>query len=191
MKGRDSGMPEADYWNSFFDAECIIRTMFDGKNCEGNIVEFGSGYGTFTFPAAKYSTGTVFALDIESDLVERLQKMSEESSIRNIHVKKRDFVVDGTGLETETQSHAMIYNLLHLEQPVALLQEAHRVLHKDGKLSVIHWRSDITTPRGPALNIRPTIEQCKAWLKIAGFNNIQNVDLHKCCQFHYGIVAHR
>ena len=25
MKGRDNGMPEEDYWNSFFDAECIIN----------------------------------------------------------------------------------------------------------------------------------------------------------------------
>ena len=163
-------MPEADYWNScFFDAECIIRTMFEEKDCEGNIVEFGSGYGTFTFPAAKNSTGTVFALDIEPDLIERLQQKAKEGSVRNIHADVRDFVANGTGLESGTQPHAMIFNLLHLEQPVELLQEAHRLLGKGGKLSVIHWRSDIPTPRGPALDIRPTPEQCKDGLKLQDF----------------------
>ena len=191
MKGRDSGMPEADYWNSFFDAECVIRAMFEEKDCEGNIVEFGSGYGTFTFPAAKYSTGTVCALDIEPDFIEQLQQKAKERSVRNIHADVRDFIANGTGLDSGTQTHAMIFNLLHLEQPVELLQEAHRVLRKSGKLSVIHWRSDIPTPRGPALDIRPTPEQCKRWIEAAGFHAIQNVNLLECCQFHFGIVARR
>jgi ubiquinone/menaquinone biosynthesis C-methylase UbiE len=191
MKGRDSGMPEDDYWNSFFDAECVIKKMFGEKGCQGNLVEFGSGYGTFTFPAAKHSRGTVFALDIEADLIERLHQNSKERSIQNIDAEVRDFVSNGTGLDCETQSHAMIYNLLHLENPIELLKEAYRVLQPGGKLSVIHWRSDIPTPRGPALDIRPTPEQCREWIESAGFHLIQNVDLSECCKFHFGIVAIR
>ncbi len=64
MKVRDSGMPEEDDWNNFFDAECVIKKMFGEKGCQGNLVEFGSGYGTFTLAVAKYLTGTVLALDI-------------------------------------------------------------------------------------------------------------------------------
>tara|TARA_B100001964_G_C13990415_1_gene490391 strand:+ start:138 stop:713 length:576 start_codon:yes stop_codon:yes gene_type:complete len=189
MKGRDSGMPEEDYWISFFDAECIIKKMFGVNGCQGDVVEFGSGYGTFTIPAAKYSTSMVSAFDIESELIERLQQKTKEQSITNIHAEVRDFVADGTGLEAETQSHAMIFNLLHLENPVELLKEAHRVLGIGGKLSVIHWRSDIPTPRGPSLKIRPTPEQCNEWIEIAGFHTIQDVDLLEYCQFHFGIVA--
>jgi ubiquinone/menaquinone biosynthesis C-methylase UbiE len=85
----------------------------------------------------------------------------------------------------------MIYNLLHIEQPVALLKEAHRVLERGGKVSVIHWRSDLPTPRGPSLAIRPTPEQCKVWLTAAGFQTIQDVNLNDCCQYHFGIVAQR
>ncbi len=161
------------------------------KGYHGNLVEFGSGYGTFTLAVAKYLTGTVFALDIEADLIARLRQKSNERAIRNIHAEVCDFVADGTGLEAETQSHAMIFNLLHLENPVDLLKEAHRVLQSGGKLSVIHWRSNIPTPRGPARNIRPTPKQCKRWIRDAGFHLIQDVDLSECCPFHFGIVATR
>lgn len=191
MKGRESGMPDEAYWRTFFDAECVIRNFFGEARLQGNVVEFGSGYGTFTLPAAQYTDGTVLALDIEPDLIEWLRQKVAAQALQNVRAEVRDFVHDGTGLATATQAHAMIYNLLHIEQPVALLKEAHRVLESGGKVSVIHWRSDLPTPRGPSLAIRPTPEQCKVWLTAAGFQTIQEVNLHDCCQFHFGIVAQR
>nr|VFJ53381.1 MAG: Methyltransferase domain-containing protein [Candidatus Kentron sp. DK] len=190
MKARDSGMPEEKYWSSFFDAECIIKRLFGG-HIRGDIVEFGSGYGTFTLPAAKDTDGRVFALDIEANSIERLHREAEKAAIGNIRAEVRDFVADGTGLNGESQAHAMIYNLLHLENPVALLNEAHRVLRPGGVLSVIHWRSDIPTPRGPAPEIRPTPALCREWMENARFRFIRNVELSECCRFHFGMVAIR
>lgn len=189
MKVRESGMPDEEYWNSFFDGECVIKKMFGDDGCPGNLVEFGSGYGTFTLAAARHAQGTVFAFDIEAVLVERLRQKSTDQAIENIHTEVRDFVAAGTGLEPATQFHAMIYNLLHVENPIELLREAQRVLRSGGRLSVIHWRSDIPTPRGPALEIRPTPEQCKVWIAAAGFHHIQDIDLSECCPYHFGIVA--
>ncbi len=187
MKGRDSGMPVEEYWNSFFDAECMIRTLFGEEGCRGNVVEFGCGYGTF--PAARHTTGTVYAFDIESGLIKQLRARAQRDTVPNIVAEVRDFVARGTGLESGSQNHAMIYNLLHIENPDGLLREALRVLRPNGKLSIIHWRGDVPTPRGPALEIRPTPEQCKAWLETAGFREVRRIDLRKCCQFHFGIVA--
>jgi SAM-dependent methyltransferase len=85
----------------------------------------------------------------------------------------------------------MIYNLLHLENPEALLAEAYRILKSDGVLSVIHWRSDIPTPRGPSLSIRPSLEQCRRWMTQAGFKAIELVDLQHCCPFHFGLIGRR
>ncbi len=191
MRVRDSGMPDESYWNSFFDAECMIKKLFGIAGCKGNVVEFGCGYGTFTFPAAKHSQGAISAYDIQPELIEQLQEKSEERSLTNIQAKVRDFIADDTGLDSQSQTHAMIYNLLHLENPVGLLSEAYRVLVVGGKLSVVHWKSDIATPRGPSLEIRPTPEQCKTWIKDAGFRSIQGVDLRECCPFHFGVIAYR
>ena len=189
MKGRESGMPAESYWSSFFDAECVIRETFKAEVCQGDVVEFGCGYGTFTFPAAKQVSGTVHALDIEPDLIARLQARAKREAITNIVAECRDFVAHGTGLESGSQCHAMIYNLLHIENPGRLIREARRVLHPSGRLSVIHWRSDIPTPRGPSSEIRPTIEQCMTWIEAAGFREVRAIDLQHCCPFHFGIVA--
>jgi len=189
MKGRESGMPDEDHWSSFFDAGCVIRAFFGGKGCRGNVVEFGCGYGTFTFPAARQATGTVYAFDIEADLIDSLGLKAKREAVSNIVAETRDFAVHGTGLGPGSQRHAMIYNLLHIGNPTALLREARRVLHPSGRLSVIHWRGDIPTPRGPSAEIRPTPEQCQAWIEEAGFRSARVIDLQECCQFHFGILA--
>ena len=189
MKGRESGMPEEDHWNSFFDAECVIRKLFGEEGCPGSVVEFGCGYGTFTFPAARHAAGTVYALDIEPDLIGRLQLRAKQEAVPSIDAKIRDFVANGTGLESGSQSHVMVYNILHIENPDALIREAHRILTPNGRLSVIHWRSDIPTPRGPSLEIRPTPFQCKAWIEASGFRDARMIDLEDCGRFHFGIVA--
>ncbi|MCB0185803.1 MAG: class I SAM-dependent methyltransferase [Caldilineaceae bacterium] len=189
MKGRESGMPEETYWRTFFDVECIIQKLFGAERLRGNVVEFGCGYGTFTLPAAQHTGGIVTALDIEPELVDALRRKTDARSIQNIQIEHRDFVSDGTGLLAATQAHVMIYNLLHLENPVALLCEAYRVLSPDGRLSVIHWRSDMPTPRGPSLAIRPTPEQCKSWIAAARFHTVHDVNLQDCCQYHFGMVA--
>ncbi len=189
MKGRESGMPQEDYWSSFFDAECVIKKLFKDDPCKGDVVEFGCGYGTFTFPAARHSTGTVHTFDIEPDLVVSLCPKAEREGISNVTATVRDFVATGTGLAPGSQAHAMIYNLLHLENPCELIKEARRVLGPSGRLSVIHWRSDIPTPRGPSMDIRPTPEDCVAWIKASGFGDTQVIDLQECCPYHFGIVA--
>jgi predicted O-methyltransferase YrrM len=49
MKGRESGMPDLSYWQTFFDEQSIIRSLIRLDN-PSKILEFGSGYGTFTIP---------------------------------------------------------------------------------------------------------------------------------------------
>lgn len=191
MKGRESGMPAEDHWATFFDPEAAIAALISSSISSGDIVEFGCGYGTFTLPAARRTTGVVTALDIEEDLVALVRCKAAETGFANIRAERCDFATAGTSLSDGSQSHAMIYNLLHIEHPVTLLTEAHRVLGPGGSLSVMHWRSDITTPRGPSLDIRPTPELCRAWMEEAGLSAVRTVDLSGCCPFHFGLVAMR
>ena len=191
MKGRESGMPEEDYWQSFFDADGVVETLFDAAGVAGDLVEFGCGYGTFTLPAARCTRGVVTALDIEPLMVARVRQKAEAQALHNVRAEIRDFVSQGTGLVSATQSHAMIFNLLHLEQPLALLREAHRTLHCGGTVAVMHWRSDVPTPRGPSLDIRPRPEQCQAWLCAVGFTDIRQVDVQAFSPYHFALLATR
>jgi len=168
MKVRDSGMPEEAWWSTFFDPEGILRAFGLGGEA-GDVVEFGCGYGTFTLPAARLVSGTVHALDIEPALVETVKEQCSREGIDNVRAQVRDFVEGGTGLPDDSVRFALLFNILHHEEPMALMAEAFRALVPGGHLAVIHWNYDPATPRGPALEIRPRPEQCIEWGREAGF----------------------
>ena len=153
-----------------------------------DVVEFGCGYGTFTIPAAKTVQGTVYALDIEKEMTALTDKEAERHNLHNIKTRLRDFMADGTGLKDESADYAMLFNILHIANPEILLKESHRILRPEGKLGIIHWNYDPSTPRGPSMSIRPKPEQCIAWAKEAGFINPKQHDLKP---YHYGIVMRK
>jgi hypothetical protein len=62
----------------------------------------------------------------------------------------------------------LLFNILHGESPVRLIREARRVLRLGGDLAVIHWRSDIVTPRGSPAEIRRLAPSIITWAAEAG-----------------------
>ena len=190
-KARESGMPNEARWASFFDQEGALDRLLEIGSEYANIVEYGCGYGTFTLPAARRTKGVVTAIDIEPELVAYVKKRADAVGQANVQAVVRDFIADGTGLADRSQSHAMIFNLLHLEDPLALLRQAKRVLQTGGTVSVMHWRGDIPTPRGPPLKIRPTPQQCRKWMIESGLANIRTINLQSCCPHHFGLIGSR
>lgn len=188
MKVRESGMPEEEMWATFFDASRILTKLgFD--DLDRDVVEFGCGYGTFTVAAAARTRGTVFAIDLEPEMVEVTRRKAQEARHRNVEALLRDFVADGTGLAAGSVGYAMLFNILHAENPIGLLREAYRVLEPGGKVGVIHWNYDPSTPRGPDLSIRPRPEQCQAWVREAGF--ALAVPFVSLPPYHYGLVGEK
>lgn len=184
-------MPEEAYWETFFDAGCIVEKLDCAKGKQENVAEFGSGYGTFTLAVATRTGGAVHAFDIEPELVELVERKAADRGLSNIRAEVRDFLADGTGLADGSIDHAMVYNLLHIEEPVRLLEEAHRIQRPGGVVSIIHWKCDSTTPRGPSMDIRPRPEQCRSWAEAAGFTFVRHQDLSECGEYHYGLLLKR
>lgn len=189
MKGRESGMPAEEDWESYFDGEAAIERIFDSGTVNGDVVDFGCGYGTFTIPAAARMRGTLTALDIDPAMVGLVEDKAAQEGLANVRAVVRDFIGQGTGLPDASQAHAMVFNLLHIEDPLGLLREVRRILKPEGSVSVIHWRSDVPTPRGPPLEIRPSLEQCRAWLLASGFATATAVDIADACPYHFALVA--
>lgn len=184
MKVRDSGMPERKTWEKFFNPENILVMLGLNKQIR-DVAEFGCGYGTFTIPAAKIISGQVHAFDIDPDMIQTTSKEAKDQGINNILTNQRDFVARGSGLPDASVDYMMLFNILHLEKPMILIDEAHRILKTSGKLGIIHWNYDPTTPRGPSMDIRPKPEDCIKWAESAGFGGAQLYDLRP---YHYGIV---
>jgi SAM-dependent methyltransferase len=188
MKIRESGMPPQDTWDTFFNAAAILDALqLDASRRD--VVEFGCGYGSFALPAAERISGTVHALDLDPTMLAVATRNALSANISNIEFLLRDFVADGTGLPDQSVDYAMLFNILHLEHPVALLREAYRNLAEGGLLGIIHWVHDDKTPRGPPLDIRPKPEQCLAWAVEAGFEPASEIfDMRP---YHYGLVMRR
>src|SRR5262245_50388088 len=117
MKVRDSGMPDEATWERFFDPSRILSALgFAGDNAD--VVDFGCGYGAFAIAAARLTRGTVYALDIDQQMVEATAAKAASHGLRNLRAIERDFVSRGTGLPDAGVDFAMLFNILHAEQPL-------------------------------------------------------------------------
>jgi ubiquinone/menaquinone biosynthesis C-methylase UbiE len=188
MKVRDSGMPgEEEQWSQFFDPDSILRQLELTPEIH-SVADLGCGFGTFSVLASQIIRGKVHAFDIDEDMINLLRKKTEKLKINNIELYLRDFIADGTGLKAGSVDYVMLFNILHHDNPFQILDEVYRILAFGGKAGIIHWRSDIPTPRGPALDIRPTPEQCKKWTIETGFT-IQNELILE--PYHFGIIINK
>lgn len=189
MKTRQSGMPDEQTWDGFFDPRAILAKLGLTGTC-GDVVEFGCGYGTFTIPAGRLVSGTVYAIDIEPEMVEATRTQAAAQGLTNIRACLRDFVAEGAGLPDGSVDYAMLFNILHAESPTELLREAYRILAPRGRVGIIHWNYDPSTPRGPSMDIRPRPEQCRDWAEAVGFGQSRpgTIDLPP---YHYGMVLRK
>lgn len=188
MKLRESGMPPIDHWEQLLDVPRILDAFgFDAHT--GDVTELGCGYGTFTVPLAQRIGGTVHTLDIDAAMVALTAQRAAEAGLTNVKAETRDMLSGGFGLLAGSCEAALLFNILHAEEPVALLRAVREVVRPGGLVAVIHWRSDIATPRGPSLDIRPRPEHIVAWANRAGLSS--EGDAFLLPPWHFGVKLRR
>lgn len=187
MKIIESGMPDEDNWEKFFEPYKILKTL--GLNDSiVDVADLGCGYGTFAIPAAKIINGNIYAIDIDPEMIEIVEQKTKVDDLNNVETILRDFMSEGSGLENESVDYVILSNILHGEEPEKLLREAYRILKPKGKVGIIHWNYDPTTPRGPPMEIRTKPEQCIKWAISSGFNISLIYDLKP---YHYGFILNK
>jgi len=182
-------MPDEELWSSFFDVEKILDYMLVGVET-ADVADFGCGYGTFTIPTARRIRGNLHAIDIEPEMLSKVDLKAREKGLTNVRTTLSDLLHEGSGLKVGSVDYVMLFNLLHSEDPLILLREAFRILRAEGRVGIIHWIRDAGTPRGPPLEMRPTVEQCIEWCCQAGFHakSAISVDLKP---YHFGLIMSR
>lgn len=189
MRLRESGMPEEAYWEALFDVGLILdRLGIDGRLRD--VVELGCGYGTFSLPVARRISGVLHTFDIDAGMVERTRQRAAAEGLANVVCELRDVFSTGFGVAAQSQDACLLFNILHGEEPLRLLNEAACAVRHGGSVQVIHWRYDSRTPRGPRLEIRPRPEQILGWADLTGQFEVGSpvLDLPP---WHYGVRLKR
>jgi SAM-dependent methyltransferase len=164
MKLRDSGMPDEAYWESLFDVPVVLARLGIGGTL-GDVVELGCGYGTFSIPVAQAIGGTLYTFDVDPVMIARATERAAGLSEGKLICQLRDVMDHGFGV-TGVDA-ALLFNILHCDEPVKLLAHAADAVRPGGHVLVIHWRYG-ETPRGPSLDIRPRPEQIATWAQQTG-----------------------
>jgi SAM-dependent methyltransferase len=186
LKIRESDLPEEGEWIRFFRPTETLKLLgLTGSALDA--ADFGCGYGTFTIPAARIVRGRVYAIDIEPEVLETVERKARQETLNNVVPIHRDLMSEGSGLEDLSVDYVMLFNILHGEKPENLLKEAFRVLRLGGRVGIIHWNYDETVSGLPT-NIKPRAEDCRRWAESVGFGFEQEFALKP---YHFGIVMRK
>ena len=186
MKYRESGMPEENLLNTFFDPDQVLRLMEVNEKINV-LIDIGCGYGTFLIPASKIIKEKVIGTDVDNEMIIICKNKIYQNNIQNAELQNIDISSDNLEIFKKYKGkidYISLFNILHCENPVELLKRIYRILNKNGKIGVIHWKYE-KTPRGPSMDIRPKPEQIIEWANSAGFKLDKQVDLKP---FHFGLV---
>ena len=187
MKYRQSGMPDQNLWDTFFNPIEILTLLDINENIRA-LLDIGCGYGTFLIPAANLVKEKAIGIDIEHAMIEVCKNKAQEQGIKNIDLINGDISTEQTIKDLEQYKgvidYITLFNILHCEQPLNLLNASYNILDNNGKIGVIHWKYE-NTPRGPSMEIRPTPEKIIGWASDAGFILNKQIDLPP---YHFGLV---
>lgn len=151
------------------------------------VADFGAGSGAYTLALSRIvgETGTVYAVDVQRDLLTRIQNEATQQGLENIQIIWSDMEGEaGVGIRDELLDGVLLSNtLFQIENKNRVLREAWRVLKPGGILSVIDW-SDSFAGMGPPQNA--VLTQAAATM-VCTDNNFALKNEFSAGDHHYGL----
>lgn len=187
MKFRDSGMPDEQMWDAFFDPRKILCQMEVTAGIK-TLIDIGCGYGTFIVPASKIIGGRAVGIDVDKEMIGVCEQKIITYGIRNAELICGD-ISEGATLKSLNKykgdvDYITLFNILHCEYPQELLKTTYNLLNINGKVGVIHWIYG-KTPRGPLMEIRPKPDTIVDWAEETGFTLTKKTDFPP---YHFGLI---
>jgi ubiquinone/menaquinone biosynthesis C-methylase UbiE len=152
------------------------------------IADLGAGSGHYTLAVAKAlaSTGMVYAIDVQQDLLSKLKNTAAREGLYNVEIIWGDVdALNGTKLREMSVDLVFLCNLLfHLENKKEVVKEIKRILKPAGRVLVVDW-ADSFGGIGPKPNTVVTKEKAKQFFDEAGFHLDKEVNTGP---HHYGLM---
>jgi len=179
-------MPAEDTWEAFYSPKEILIQLGVNSFIK-NYMEIGCGYGTFLFPASDLVSNKAIGIDIDNGMIDVCKTKILHQQKRNIEL----ILGDITQIETLNRIKKFdpidfvgLFNILHCENPINLLQGVYDVISSNDKLGIIHWNYE-NTPCGPTLDVRPKKESIIEWCQSVGFELNGTFDFRP---YHFGLL---
>lgn len=151
------------------------------------VADFGAGTGAYTLAAAKVvKTGRVYAVDVQKDLLARLQNSCKEAGAGNVSFIWGDIEVSGgTKLKDQSVDVVILSNVLfQTDNKKGVIEEAKRVLRNGGRLFIADWSASFKNMGPTSEQVFPELE-ARELVESLGFTWERNVDAGN---FHYGMI---
>lgn len=171
----------------FLDPVSIISQL--GVEAGSVAVDFGCGPGYFSIPFAKAvgENGFVHSLDILPQSLETVIGRAKNSGITNIATKRVNLEKEnGSKLQSEIADWVIMKDILFQnKEKGAIINEAHRILKKGGKVILVEWNS-AKSAVGPVPELRIDQISAEKMFSAAGFIVEKSVEAG---HFHYAFIA--
>ena len=152
------------------------------------IADFGSGSGHYTLAAAKalMSTGRVYAIDAQKDLLTKLKNNATRSGLYNVEVIWGDIEKpNGTKLRDGSIDLVFLSNILfQVEDKNGVINEAKRVLKQGGRVLIVDW-ADSFGGIGPTPKMVIRKDKVQTMFDKAGFHMDREITAGS---HHYGFI---
>ncbi|EHW9790823.1 class I SAM-dependent methyltransferase [Listeria innocua] len=141
-----------------------------------SILDLGAGTGFLTIPAAKKVENTVFALDLDTKMLELIETKAKTAELAN--VKTLEASMDAILLEASSVDVVLASLVLHEAGSLLdVLREVSRVVKPGGYFATIEFDTQGTDLKGPPMEIQISAEKLKEELAGFGFEVVQNWEL--------------
>lgn len=154
-----------------------------------HVADLGAGAGFYSMAAAKSvgGSGRVFAIEVQRDMLDRIDKDIRAKGFSNIDVVWGDIEHNnGTRLRDSSMDAVIISNVIfQVDNPDAVISEARRIMKPDARLLLVDW-TDSFGNMGP----RPVqvFSQAKAESLLTN-NGMVVVLKFDAGDHHYGLIS--
>lgn len=179
-QGQSRGQRTPDEYIKLLESERRIGELQVNKVIEtlkvkpgAQVADIGSGSGLFTRPLAKQvgGKGTVYAVDIDPELIKYVEKTAAEQKLTNI--KTILAAEDDPKLPAPVDLIVIIDTLHHIANQPTYLKGLKKYLKPNGRVAIIDFSK--TWPAGHEKMVYK-VEDLDGWMKAAGFTRAEQYD---------------
>lgn len=157
-----------------------------------HVADFGCGRtGHFVFPTAIKvgMEGAVFAVDIQQDVLENVQKRADMEALVNVHTVWSNLEMVGkTAIPEGSLDVVFVVNTLtQSDNRHAVLEEAKRLLKSKGRIVIVDWRKK-------GLSFSPADERFVDFADLINWGRMHGMALQEefnVGEYMYGVVLYR